>query len=57
VCVCVCVCVCVIRILFFLYCFFKMEFLVTAAVPEFEPTILYVTNLNEFNNNRLSCLF
>lgn len=44
-----------VRILFFLYCFFKTEFL--GEVPEFKPTILYVENLNEFSNYRLSCLF
>lgn len=48
-------CVCTLGFSFFLYCFFKTEFL--GEVPEFKPTILYVENLNEFSNYRLSCLF
>lgn len=48
-------CVYVRILFFFLYCFFKTEFL--GEVPEFKPTILYVENLNEFSNYRLSCLF
>jgi hypothetical protein len=39
---------------FFLYCFFKTEFLVTGTVPEFTQTVLYVTDLNGLTNYRLT---
>lgn len=46
-----------VRIFLFCNCLFKTEFLVPGAVPEFKPTILYVMNLNELSNYRLTSLF